>query len=306
MDIQFSEDLLVKLYCEVDDLYHAYWSYVEDRGGKRPSPNRSPQLNPSEICTILVACHLSGYKCFEYYYGQVIKGSHGHWFPDAPSYERFLAHVGRAVDMLHLWAVYNASKAGRTGMYFIDSKKLQVCHIKREHSHKVFQGWASKGKSSTGWFFGLKIHLVINNLGEPVTFLLTPGNVADNNKAVLAYLLGGLKGTCTGDKGYMTTLFADFYENGLEILKKPKKKMRGLPVENFKNKLINMRPVIESAFDIMASVCNIEHSRHRNPINGLSHILSALIAYQYMPKKPSVLFPSINENCREKLLNMAA
>ena len=104
----------------------------------------------------------------------------------------------------------------------------------------------------------------------------------------------------------MTSLFAVFYENGLEILKKPKKKMRNLPVDNIKNKLINMRPVIESVFDILASVCDIEHSRHRNPINGLSHILSALLAYQYMPKKPSVLFPSINKNCRKKLSNEAA
>jgi hypothetical protein len=83
----------------------------------------------------------------------------------------------------------------RTGTYFIDSKKLPVCHNRRIHSNKVFSGFAARGKSSTGWYYGLKVYLIINQLGEIVNF-------------------EGLKGTCYGDKGYLSKLFDYFIKMG--------------------------------------------------------------------------------------------
>lgn len=186
----------------------------------------------------------------------------------------------------------------RTGLYFIDSKKLQVCHLRREKSNKVFKDIAKKGKTSTGWFFGLKIHLIINNLGQIVAFELTTGNVADNNQQLLMKLLQGLNGVCIGDKGYLTKLFDFFYENGLHLMTKPKKNMRQLPVDPKFNPLINKRAVVESVFDILSSICDIEHSRHRKPMNACVHILSALVAYQYLDQKPQVFFPSIKKQTR--------
>ena len=78
----------------------------------------------------------------------------------------------------------------------------------------MFQGYAKKGKSSMGWFYRLKLHLVINNLGEIISFELTAGNVADNNQGLLRKLLDQLQGCCVGDKGYLSKLFSFFYENG--------------------------------------------------------------------------------------------
>ena len=180
----------------------------------------------------------------------------------------------------------------RTGYYFIDSKKLEVCHLKREKSHKVFGDQARKGKCSTGWFYGLKLHLVINHMGEIVSFLVTSANTADNNKEVLTHLLQDLQGKCCGDKGYLTTLFANFYQRGLQLLVRPKKNMKSLAALPSDVKLLKQRSVIESVNDILTTVCNIEHSRHRNPVNGLASILSALIAYQYTEHKPHVFIPS--------------
>jgi len=308
MDIKINENKLIELFVEIDELLKAYDNYLREKGllgGLRPT--RVPRLNASEVCTVLVAYHYSGYKCFEYYYRQVILGVHADCFPGAPGYEAFLGYVARAAMPLYLWLFHTACTAQRTGLYFIDSKKLEVCHPRRERSHRVFKGIAAKGKSSTGWFYGLKLHLVINNLGEVASFLLTPGNVADNNKGVLRYLLSPLKGTCVGDKGYFTSLFGWFYENGLELVKRPKKNMKALPVRPWKNRLINMRPVIESVFDILGTVCDIDHTRHRKPENALSHILAGLLAYQKLEDKPKVFFPSItNEMGEEKRLLMAA
>jgi hypothetical protein len=165
------------------------------------------------------------------------------------------------------------------------AKKLEVCHIKRERSHKVFKEQACKGKSSTGWFYGPKLHLVINHLGEIVSFLITAGHTADNNKEVLSYLLKDLQGKCCADKGYLTTLFATFYQSGLQLLVRPKKNMKPLPALPANIRLLKQRAIIESVNDILATVCNVEHSQHRNPLHGLTNILSALVAYQYLEHK---------------------
>ena len=298
MDIQFRENKLIEIFIEVDDLQKAFIAYRKKIGNYNESRRMSTQLTGSEVCTILVTYNYSGYKCFEYYYRQFILKSYRDYFPDAPCYETFLSYIPKAADLIYLWLLYTVGQSKRTGMYFIDSKKLQVCHLRREKSNKVFEAIARKGKTSTGWFFGLKLHLVINNLGQIIGFDLTPGNVADNNQELLKKLLGQLEGLCVGDKGYLTKLFELFYENGLHLITKPRKNMKKVPIENKFNLLINKRAVIESVFDILATVCDIEHSRHRSPINAAVHIFSALIAYQYMDQKPSVFFPSITNKVK--------
>lgn len=297
MDVQITEKKLISLFIEIDDLIISYRSYQKEHQLlPKKLPTRQPVLSCSEICTILVGYHLSGYKCFEYYYKQMILKSHQSYFPKAPTYECFLSYIPKCVDALYLWLLYSCSQSKRTGLYFIDSKKLEVCHLRREHSHKVFQDYARKGKTSTGWFFGLKIHLVINNLGEIVSFDLTAGNIADNNQGLLKKLLKYLNGYCVGDKGYFTKLFEFFYQNKLHLLTKPKKNMKDKIAPSFHQKIINKRGIIESTFDILTSICDLEHSRHRNPINAFSHIFSGLIAYQFLDKKPTVYFPSIQKN----------
>lgn len=294
MDVQFTENKLIALYIEIDDLYQAYIAYKESMGIKIEALTGTALSGP-EVCSILVSYNYSGYKCFEYYYKQLILKSHRDYFPNAPSYECFLSYIPRAAELIYLWLLYVVAGATKTGMYMVDSKKLEVCHLKREASNKVFEGIARKGKTSVGWFFGLKIHLVINNLGQIVSFALTPGNVADNNGLLLKELLGKLQGHCVGDKGYLTKLFSFFLENGLRLVTKPRKNMKHLPLDNKYNIMINKRAVVESVFDILGSVCDIEHSRHRSPLNAAVHIFSALIAYQHMEQKPKVFFPSLHK-----------
>lgn len=301
MDVQFTETKLIELFIEVDDLYKSFIDFQKKEGKYKVNKKMKTQLNGSEVCTILVSYNYSGYKCFEYYYRELILKRHSDCFPDAPCYESFLGYIPKAADLIYLWLLYSVGKSKRTGLYFIDSKKLQVCHLRRERSNKVFKGVAKKGKTSTGWFFGLKIHLIINNLGQIVSFDLTAGNVADNNQDLLRKLLNKLDGVCVGDKGYLSKLFAFFYENGLHLVTKPRKNMKKKLVDNRFNLLINKRAVVESVFDILGTICDIEHSRHRSPINAAVHIFSALIAYQYLEHKPHVFFPS-----SAKKMNVAA
>ena len=296
MAVQFTENKLIKLFIEIDDLLIAFKKYQE-REGLIPKrrPTRTRALNGSEVCTILVSYHLSGYKCFESYYKDKVLRQLEGYLPKAPSYECFLSYIPKAMDAMYLWLLYSCGRSDRTGLYFIDSKKMEGCHLKREHSHKVFQDYAGKGKCSVGWFYGLKIHLVINNLGELISFELTAGNMADNNQDLLRKLLQKLEGCCVGDKGYLSKLFAFFYENGLHLLTKPRKNMKNKLVKIQDNKLLDKRGIIESVFDILTSICDIEHTRHRKANNAFTPIFAGLVAYQYLDKKPSVFFPSLKD-----------
>ena len=277
----------------MDDLLLAYLDDQRQRGLTPCYKSRRGSLSASEVVTILTAYHLSGYKCFEYYYHQEIKDRFAHCFPDAPSYKRFLNYIPRSLDLVTLYLLFSMAKSQRTGLYFIDSKPIPVCHLRREHSHRVFKDLARKGKSSTGWFYGFKFHLVINNLGQVVNCSFTPANVADNNKNLLQYLLNGLEGVCVGDKGYLSKLFAHFYEHKLLLLTKPRKNMKTRLQTNQNNLLLSNRGVIESCFDILTSVCNLEHTRHRSPINALVHMMCSVLAYQKLEHRPRVFFPSM-------------
>jgi hypothetical protein len=294
MQVQISEIKLIELFVDIDDLLKRFQAYQQSRQvGQTRRPTRVPAISESEVCTILAAYHLSGYKCFEYYYRQVIRGSYRSYFPKAPSYERFLSLGSRCYQLMWLWSLHCCLKATRTGLYIIDSKRLEVCHLKREYAHRVFANGARKGKTSTGWFYGFKVHLVINDRGEIVNWTLTPGNVADNNAALLQQLLQGLTGICLADKGYYTCLFEWFYEHKLHLIVKPKRNMKKDSLSLIDHQhYLRKRALIESVNDLLVSVCDLEHTRHRKPENAFAHIAATIVAYQFLDHKPAIFIPN--------------
>jgi hypothetical protein len=183
--------------------------------------------------------------------------------------------------------------AGRNGIYYVDASKLPVCHNLRAKRNKVFEGIARSGKTSMGWFFGLKLHLVCNEVGEIVAFKITSGNIADNNHETLKFLFKSIKGKVFGDKGYLTKLKEYFLDRGLNVIAKYKDKM----YKKVKNQVIdatdflisNKRGMIETIFDILKNNCDIWHTRHRSPVNSIIHLVSGLIAYQFRDAKPRII-----------------
>jgi Transposase DDE domain len=282
-------DKLIEIFIASDDFCKSLEMYLRAQNGPTTQPTRVPQLAPSEIMTILSYYHLSGYKCFQYYYERLVKGFMLTYFPNLVSYNRFVELIFPILPHMYLFTQYRALSAQRSGLYIIDSKKLPVCHNLRIASNKVFKDVAARGKSSTGWFYGLKIHLIINHLGEIVNFQLTPGNVADNNINVLNKLLNKLEGICLGDKGYLTQFFEQFYLKGIKIVTKIRSNMKNklMPLQD--RLLLKKRNVIESVNDILMTVCDIEHTRHRNPYNAMAHIFAALTAYSFLDNKPALI-----------------
>lgn len=183
---------------------------------------------------------------------------------------------------------YLVSCYGRcTGISFIDSTPIAVCHNRRIQSHHVFEGIAQRGKSSMGWFFGFKLHLVINDMGELLASALTFGNVDD--RTPVPQLTKELFGKLFGDRGYISkALFDELFERGIQLVTKLKSNMKNKIMQISDKLLLRKRAIIESVNDQLKNISQIEHTRHRSPANFLVNLMSGLIAYCHQPQKPSL------------------
>lgn len=171
-------------------------------------------MSLSEIMTILIFFHFSGYKTFKDFYLNCICKNYRFEFPKRLSYTRFVALKNLAFMPIFMFLM--RTKGKETGKYYIDSTKLPVCHNKRFSRHKVFKGLAQRGKTTTGWFFGFKLHIVINESGEIMSFYLTPGNIDD--RKTVNHLTQNLKGWLLQNRGYLSQkLEVSLYKKGIEI-----------------------------------------------------------------------------------------
>ncbi len=278
---------ILPLFCEIDDFCKIFEKFYRQRAiadGRR-TRNRRTRLSQSEVMTILVLYHQSGYKCLKAFYLEKICRHHQAEFPGLCSYQRFVQLQSRCVMPLFF---YLAAKRGLcTGISFIDATALKVCHNLRIPSHRTFRGSATRDKSSTGWYFGFKLHLAINERGEILGFYLTAANV--DERATADWITRDLIGKLVGDKGYVSqTLFEKLMARGLKLITKLRKNMKNRFVEMEDKILLRKRALIETVNDQLKNISNIEHSRHRSLWNFLGNLASGLIAYTWKEKKPSL------------------
>jgi hypothetical protein len=242
-------------------------------------------MHLSEVITIVIAFHGSGYRTFkEFYTLQVIPGW-GKAFPNLVSYTRFVELMPWCLMLL---CCFLQTRTGEiTGISFIDSTPIEVCHPCRARAHKLFKGLVNWGKNSVGWHFGFKLHLVINERGELLAFKLTAANVDDREP--VPDLTKDLIGKLFGERGYISQkLFEQLYERGLQLITRSKKNMKNRLVRLIDKILLRKRAVIESVNDHLKNLCQIQHSRHRSVLNFLVNLIAGLAAYTYLPKKPSL------------------
>ena len=193
-------------------------------------------------------------------------------------------HSGVELSMKY---ILSSALGLNAGISFIDATSLAVCDPHRAKGHNVFKGQAAWGRSSVKWYFGFKLHLIINDKGELLAVALSPGNT-DDRKPV-PEMAKELFGKMFGDKGYISqALFEKLYEQGLELITKRKKNMKNTLVKLMDRVLLRKRGIIESVNDQLKNICQIEHSRHRSRWNFLANVLGGLIAYSYHPTKPAL------------------
>ena len=283
---------LIEIFCNCDDFCKLFEEGIEEkllRSHAKCAGSRMPgNLSMCELMCIEIFYHLQGSKCFKYYYANFVEVHLKSYFPGLVSYSRFVQLKPRL--MLYLFCFVLAFRLGReTGTYYVDSGKLAVCHNLRIRSNKVFKGIARRGKTSVGWFYGLKLHLIVNEFGELASFIITPGNVADNNFQLGLKLCRDLCGKLFGDKGYIShKLQEGLAKQGLFLVTKARKNMKGRLLSARDNMLLNKRGMIESVIDMLKHICDIEHSRHRSPVNAIVNVFAGLAAYSFLDHKPSI------------------
>ena len=169
---------------------------------------------------------------------------------------------------------------------YIDSTALRVSHNKRTKSHKVFKGIAAVGKSTMGWFYGFKLHLVIDLHGNIINAKLTKGNCDD--RSPVEDLLQEFQGVIYGDKGYISQdLFNRLWNNGIKLVTGVKSNMKNKLMILKEKILLKKRSLIESVFSVLKRN-GLEHSRHRSVHGFILHILGSLVSYQLNRKKPEI------------------
>ena len=279
---------LEELFCSVDDFCQKFESAYEQKllsSGVRHRL-RAKRLSLSEIMTIQIGFHTSQYRNFKaYYLNHVCEHWQSH-FPKLVSYQRFVEWIPSTILAL---SGYLHSNFGRcTGISFMDSTSLKVCHNRRIPQHRVFKDMAARGKTSVDWFFGFKLHLVINDCGELLNMTLTPGNT-DDRKPV-PEILQHLFGKVFADKGYISAPLAKSLLKSarIQLITKFKSNMKNRLMCLGDRLLLRKRAIVESVSDQLKNISQIEHSRHRSPVNFMVNLLAGLIAYCLQPKKPSL------------------
>jgi hypothetical protein len=278
------------LFSDIDDFcqnFEPRWhSHLIEGGHKTRSRAKSMCL--SEIMTILVTFHQHHYRNFKHYYLDHVSVYWSQAFPRLPSYGRFVEWIPQTI--LPLCVYLKRCFGACTGISFIDSTCLKVCHNRRISGHKVFKNFAARGKTSVDWFFGFKLHLVVNENGELLNMTLTPGNT-DDRKPV-PDLISSLFGKVFADKGYVSQSLATqlFESEGIEFFAKPRRNLKNQLMRLNDKLLSRKRSIIETIIDQLKNISQIEHSRHRSPVNFCTNVLCGLIAYCHQPKKPSLGF----------------
>ena len=280
---------LTELYVEIDDFCRKFVASLTESliGNEKMITVDTRGLSLSEVLTILVYYHFSKINCIKHYYLIKLASGFKKDFPHMPSYNRFVERIPEVAVLAVVYLQYRQAKFEGAG--YIDATPLRVSHNKRTGSHKVFKLTAKLGKSSMGWFYGFKLHVICDFGGNIVKCKITNG--AANDLKIGAKMMKDLKGKIYADKGYIGKKeFLNLLDQGLILITGIKKNMKNRLLEMWDKILLKKRSLIESVYNILKNVLHLEHSRHRSIINGGIYYITTLIAYCWKLNKPQLKF----------------
>lgn len=286
-----TEDKVTELFCMADDFckfFDAMMKKYTLKSDNKRAYHRDSTMSKSEIMLIMILFHDSGYRCLKHFYVEKVCKHLRHLFPKVVSYNRFVELEKQVAVPLALF-IKKVLLGKCTGISFVESTPLRVCRNQRIHIHKVFKGIAQRGKCSMGWFFGFKLHLICNEKGEILIFMITPGDVDDRKPLEYKVFVEFIYGKLVGDKGYIgKNLFQRLFVDGIQLITKLKSNMKGALMSVSDKLLLRKRAIIETVNDELKNIAQMEHSRHRSFENFIVNMLGAIAAYCVFPKKPCI------------------
>lgn len=291
-----SKDKITEIFCSIDDFCLVFEPALENRQvstGKK-TRKRKFTMSTSEIVTITVLFHLSGVRTFKHYYLNYVQTQLQEEFPNTVSYNRFVELMQSNILPLTLY-MKTCCLGKCTGISFIDSTPIRACKNKRIAQNKVFKNIANVGKSTMGWFYGFKLHIIINDKGELLNFVITQANVDDRAPLKKENFLKKIFGSLYADKGYISKeLTALLFDQGLHLVTGIRSNMKNVLMTMRDKILLRKRSVIETINDQLKNIAQAEHSRHRSFGNFITNLVASLIAYSFQDKKPSIKFETVN------------
>lgn len=286
-----TKDKVTELFCMADDFckfFDAMMKKYTLKSDNKRAYHRDSTMSKSEIMLIMILFHDSGYRCLKHFYVEKVCKHLRHLFPKVVSYNRFVELEKQVAVPLALF-IKKVLLGKCTGISFVDSTPLRVCRNQRIHIHKVFKGIAQRGKCSMGWFFGFKLHLICNEKGEVLNFIITPGDVDDRKPLEYKAFVEFIYGKLVGNKGYIgKNLFQRLFVDGIQLITKLKSNMKGALMSVSDKLLLRKRAIIETVNDELKNIAQVEHSRHRSFENFIVNMLGAIAAYCVFPKKPCI------------------
>lgn len=288
---------LVEIYYIVDEFCKEFYKNMEGhiltKDNAQKKRNKPSKLNDAEVITILIAFHLGGYRTLKHFYVNHVQKHLKSYFPETVSYNRFVELQQKV--LLPMVILLKTLRLGEnTGISFVDSTPIRVCKNKRIFNHKVFNGIAARGKSTMGYFFGFKLHIVVNDKGELLNFVITPGNIDDREPLKDPNFLKNIFGKLFADKGYISKeLFKTLFVDGIKLITGLRNNMKNQLMSLSDKIMLRKRSIIETINDELKNICQIEHSRHRSFANFLSNMISGLLAYSFLPKKPRIKYETV-------------
>jgi hypothetical protein len=288
-------DKITELFCVTDEFCKNFEQTTAPflLGNK---PKKPPTMSKAEVITIYYLFHLSGFRCFKHFYLFYVQKHMKNEFPKTVSYNRFTELMQSALLPMTMFA--KTCCLGKcTGISFVDSTPIRVCKNKRIKRNKVFRDIAKTGKSTMGWFHGFKLHIIINDKGEILSFCVTQANVDDREPMKNEVFLKAIFGKLFGDKGYVSEKLQKLlFVDGIELITGIRNNMKNSLMSLSDKILLRKRSVIETVNDELKNICQIEHSRHRSVVNFMANLVAGIIAYHFLPKKPSIKFETSNTN----------
>jgi hypothetical protein len=283
------------LFCDVDDfckVFIPHWQkqLLEDCTLKRQCSGR---MTTSEIMTIVVRFHMSHYRDFKNYYLIYVSHVYKEDIPNLLGYTQFLEVM--PIVIVPICAYFTSLKGKPTGIEFIDSTSIKVCHNIRIPRHKTFDVIAQRGKGTMGWFDGFKLHLIVNYQGEIVVAKVTTGNVYDTQP--VTELAQGLTDKLYGYKGYLSkALAANLFEKCVTLVTTVRKNMKAKAISLWDRAMLSKRYIIETINEQLKNISDIEHSRHRSMNGFMLNLLAGLVAYCLKKNKQTLNLTDVERN----------
>ena len=293
--MNITKDKITEIFYITDEFCKNFKNSIEAHlvGNK---PKKQPIMTESEVITLMILFHMGSFKTLKDFYICYVQGHLKSEFPNTVSYNRFTELMQNAVLPMTIM-MKTCCLGGCTGISFIDSTPIRVCNNKRIKRNKVFKGIAELGKSTMGYFYGFKLHLIINDKGEILNFVITQANVDDRQPLKNESFIKCIKGKLYGDKGYLSKEITNLlFLDGLHLVTTLRNNMKNCLMELKDKIMLRKRSVIETVNDELKNMCQVEHSRHRSFGNFISNMIAGLIAYSFFPKKPSIKYQTTETN----------